>query len=125
MNEKNIDNQLNEAGQRAIQNMVASLPEDVPSLAWRSSLNAEVRAVAAKRKRKLVWFRIASPALGLAAALSIMFVAQKPQPIATPVSLNSSQLQATLIKAHTEAVSQDLANSDETNLTDFDDVAKS
>lgn len=85
--------------------VVKSLPEDVPSMAWRSSLNERLREVAPpvrKPVRLLAWLGGAS--LAGAAALAI-FMAGRPDAISTkPPMARDTGLEAAIVAAHEESV---------------------
>jgi len=69
-----VDAKLNSSEQQTISRIVKALPEDTVSMAWRSSLNEQLLAVAAKQRKKqrMLWF--IRPALGLSLATVLAVV---------------------------------------------------
>ena len=90
------DAKLNSAGQMAIRSMIQALPEEPVSMAWRSALNEQLLASAAKqrKKRRLLWF--ASPAAGLTLVTALAFVVmfQPGSRVYTNAALTQSSLPA-------------------------------
>lgn len=98
------DAQLSSRSQVMMSSLVKKLPEDSPSMAWRSQLNEKIRAEAAKKAKaaKVRWFWSSSAGFGLATALA--FVVLIPRG-AGPVSPHdpSSSLESRLLSIHTES----------------------
>ncbi len=81
--------------------MVQSLPDDVPSMAWRSALNEKLLA-ASPRRRPSVWRWPSLIALGAAAALTSIFFLSRPPEILAPEQ--SMGPEAMLVAEHRESV---------------------
>lgn len=100
------DEMLDTPAQRAVRSAVAALPEDTPSLAWRSELNERLRASAVQPKRArwspFVW----GPAfgLGVAGALSILMLNRAPITTRPTTPSQSAGVEAMLVSAHLESV---------------------
>lgn len=96
-----LDEKLN--AQSQIANMVRALPEDEPTLAWRSELSGKLHMVARERERarKVSW--IFRPTLGvaLAGALALVFmykgVPDSPRP-------SAPRVEDQIVSAHQESV---------------------
>lgn len=80
LNEKELDVKLSSPVQQAIRHAVGSLPDESPSLAWRSALNARLLQAAARRRKMRVFGWMWKPAMGLAVAgaLAVAFVMRMP-----------------------------------------------
>ncbi|MFZ4507493.1 MAG: hypothetical protein ACOYON_07330 [Fimbriimonas sp.] len=111
MNKKteHMDEALGGTGQQSVRSWVQSIPEDVPSMAWRSELNEKLLAMATQNAKKswqsLVW----RPALGLvmAGALAAILLIH-PNSAATP---KESSLEAHLLEQYrVERASAELVN---------------
>ncbi|MBV6458876.1 MAG: hypothetical protein HONBIEJF_02015 [Fimbriimonadaceae bacterium] len=106
MNDKHW-NEIDEGLERlaGVGEVVKALPEDVPSMAWRSTLNERLRDAATpnrKPRRLLAWLSGAS--LAGAAALAI-FIVNRPEAIGDKPNLSGeSGLEAAIIAAHEESV---------------------
>lgn len=77
MNRKNTfdeDSRLSTPSQLAIKSLVAAIPDEEVSLAWRSSLNQKLMLEVAKKQRRRHMFWIASPIAGLSVAAALAFV---------------------------------------------------
>lgn len=99
------DERLHGEGQRQAAEWVRALPEETPSLAWRSALNERVRAEAASRARGRWRWNVARPALGLALAAAFAVVVFVPRPaaiVAPPKSKGG--LEASLVALHERSV---------------------
>lgn len=116
-----LDELLNSAGQLQMREAVRALPEDVPSLAWRSQLGARLMEQAkASRSRRRLWF-VLSPSLGGLAAACLfvgIFVTrhQMPPVPVTPPQVAQSQagpsLEDQLVASHVDSdTSQDVVGS--------------
>lgn len=80
--EREHENRLNEPGQLWVRETVRALPEETPSLAWRSNLNAAI-AEQAQRQRKarlFGWVWKPSAGIALASCLALLVIAQMPKP---------------------------------------------
>ena len=110
---KNLDEKLTSPGQQAMSRLVRGLPEELPSLSWRSGLNEALRAEAAKvaRRKRFLW--VARPAFGLSLACALAVVvfirplshgpADRVPPL-TPPSFSTGSLEASLIDFHSDSV---------------------
>jgi hypothetical protein len=80
------DEQLSSPGQEQIREAVRALPDETPSLAWRSALNAALQNEAARRRRRVAfgWVWKPSAGLALAAGLALIVIAKLPSPTPTP-----------------------------------------
>lgn len=98
------DEQLEGPEQQGIRNLVATLPDDEPSMAWRSQLNDRLRALPSQARRK--WWELAwKPTVGLALAGSLaVLVFVKPSSAPTLESTPSVSVADAMIAAHREAV---------------------
>jgi hypothetical protein len=86
-----LDEKLNSEGMRAISEMVKGLPDDVPSMSWRSQLNERILAEAKPKKAFDLHRWLLRPAigLGLAAALALVVVFRPIAPDTTGSSVES------------------------------------
>ena len=119
-----LDERLQTPAQMALRQVVKALPEDMPSLAWRSVLNERlVAATAARRARQRRWLFGGSSFAGLALAAGLAFVVFLPkhpvEPAANPNSGNvvrnsnnpvtAPSLEDQLLASHNDSVtSQDV-----------------
>lgn len=98
---KNTNN-LDEALQQTenLRGLVHGLPEDQVSLQWRSALNEQILAMAAKPKKTL-WSLFWKPASGLAlaGALTAVVIMQRPAPVAPNLTANS-EFASAIFEAH-------------------------
>lgn len=70
----NIDEKLSRPDQEMVRASVKALPEEMPSMAWRSQLNEKILQTAKKqRSRQRLWW-IFTPSIGFAAAAALTFV---------------------------------------------------
>jgi hypothetical protein len=90
-----------------IARVVKAIPEESPSLAWRSALNERVLAVAKKKDRRRFWARIWMPAAGLGTsgalavlAFSVWVGGVKPE----GVPATGTSLEAAMLTVHKENV---------------------
>ena len=80
---KNIEEALGSQSQKAVARLVGSLPEDTPSMVWRSALNEKLALECGRVQRRRRFFFLARPALGLALACALgVLVYVRPAPIA-------------------------------------------
>jgi hypothetical protein len=68
---RELDESLASEAQQMIANAVRALPEDEPSLSWRSNLNARISDCARKSARKARFTWIAAPSFGLACVIAL------------------------------------------------------
>ena|SRR5579862_7444889 len=68
MDREEMDRQLSSPGQLQIRDAVRALPEEPLSMAWRSELNTQLRAVAVRRKKLNLFGWVWKPTVGLALA---------------------------------------------------------
>ena len=105
---ESIDAKLASAAQCAMRDVVRALPEDAPSMAWRSGLNERLLVDAARRRRRARFFWALRPAAGLAfaGALTAVFVFRtspmNPAPTSHSVASSSSSLEAGLLSTHSQ-----------------------
>jgi hypothetical protein len=99
MDEMNlIDEKLNRESLQTIGSLVRDLPEDVPSMAWRSALNERILAEAPK-PRRAIWGWMLRPAVGLSVAAALAAVVIfRPAPSAT----EGVGIESVLIQMHQE-----------------------
>lgn len=78
-----LDQQLYSPSQIEVARLVRELPDDVPSMAWRSGLNEKLRLEASKiRKRQMVTNWLFRPALGLGlASVAALCMLGLPRPV--------------------------------------------
>lgn len=99
--EFDIDKELESANQVALSEMVRQLPEDEPSLEWRSQLNE--RLVAIPRKRKPFWAHPVRLAwVGGVATIVLVWLAM-PQPV-KPGVRQDGVLESVLVSEHAQTV---------------------
>jgi hypothetical protein len=80
--------------------MVADLPDDEPSIAWRSQLNDRLREMAPKPKAKRLWLPIGLSSVAAAAAAVIIFM---PKGSAVPPTVANDQvgsLEEAVVRGH-------------------------
>lgn len=95
------DSKLEGEGQMMVKTLVSSLPEEELSMAWRSSLNEELRKTAVKSRRRQYLGWIARPAFGLAFAGALAAVVMiRTAPTSTPSVRSSGRLEAALVQEH-------------------------
>lgn len=84
--------------------LMKALPEEQPSMAWRSLLNERILAIAAASKRRSRWLSIWRPAigLGLAGALAVVFMVNRPSQ--RPVDHPRARVESGLVEAHQMSV---------------------
>jgi len=101
VNEKQIpdvDAKLESSASQLMGRLVQDLPEDVPSMAWRSQLNERLLAEANVKPRKSVWNWMLKPALGVSMATALaLVVIVKFQPAEAPTA---GGLESELLAAH-------------------------
>lgn len=103
-NPMSIDDKLNHPSQAWVQNMVNKLPDETPSLAWRSQLNERIRLEAKRRARKRFWTFALSPAAGLATVSALVALVWMPRtPQAESVATGSS-VESAIVRAHQDEV---------------------
>lgn len=92
--ERTLDAMLNRADQRQMGELVRSLPEEEPSLAWRSALNERLRAAApVRRPRAWIIGRLGGAAAGLACAIFLAWL------VAPKVQESTQQRRQPLVEA--------------------------
>ena len=100
-----IDERL--AGQDAIREIVSKLPDDEPSLAWRSQLNERLRALPAKARKR--WWELAwkpTVGLGLATAFAFALLMKPTQPAPTVSPESGSIVADAILDAHSGTVAR-------------------
>jgi hypothetical protein len=99
-NTARIDQALASAESAKIAKLVRNLPEDDPSMAWRSALNERLIEAARRRKVRRSWARIWVPAAGLgtsaaiAASVFFLWVGVPSREVAPELSLEASMVSA-------------------------------
>ncbi len=92
--------------------LLQGMPEEVPSLAWRSELNEKLRAVQPiPAKAKISWWKVitgGSLALGVASSVALVLVLQKNAELNSAAGYKTQDvsIEAQLLTAHQESVSQ-------------------
>jgi hypothetical protein len=105
LNGVDLDQELGSPGQQAMREVVRSLPEETVSMAWRSSLNTQLHAVAAKKRRLDLFSWVWKPAAGVvvAGALALAFMARTPL-VDSPVTTGRGpDVEKGLMNAHLES----------------------
>lgn len=77
---RHVDSQLETPAQQAVRQVVQALPEEQPSLAWRSELNANLQKQSIRRRRLDFWGWFWKPSAGVAVAagLALLVIARIP-----------------------------------------------
>jgi len=98
------DDKLDSIGQQAVRKIVQALPEDAPSMAWRSSLNERLMEVAAKKqkKKRIAW--IVRPALGLSLATVLAVVVMFHPFARKPISTVDRGIESAIMSDHHDSV---------------------
>jgi hypothetical protein len=86
-----------------IRQLIQSLPEDVPSMAWRSQLNERVlvESTRLQKRRKLVWWSRPAAGFAVAGALAVMFLSRVT--IESNSASDPASFESALVSAHREA----------------------
>lgn len=94
---------LEEANRSRLRTYVQDLPEEIPSMAWRSGLNEALQNLsqASKPKRRMGWGWLSASALSLAGAGALMFALLKPS---NEVLGDKTSVEAALVASHVESV---------------------
>lgn len=104
-----IDEKLQSTGQQAMRSVMKSMPDDMVSMAWRSSLNERLIAEAAKTKKPNRFLILLRPALGLGLACmlaGVWFINSAHiggTPRATRVAVSSGHLESALVSLHEQS----------------------
>ena len=88
---------------KAIAKLVHDLPDDVPSLAWRSQLNERILAEShclSRRKRILSW---SAPSAGLALAAAVTLVMLSRSAVEMQAQDSARSFESALVTTHREA----------------------
>ena len=108
--DKNIDELLTRPSQSAMRSVIQSLPEDVPSMEWRSQLNETLKVANAKARQRRNFWLVLSPSAGLLAAAAfagvLFFHGPRPVAKASVPSLSGAQsasLEQQLLTVHVDA----------------------
>ena len=108
-----LDEKLVSRSQQSMSRLVKALPDEAPSMVWRSGLNEALLAQSAKVSRKRLLWRFARPTLGLgvacalAAAVIVFPMSHRSQmelPATVPVQSQTGDLAAGLFQIHHEDV---------------------
>jgi hypothetical protein len=99
-----VDELLADPSQLAVAQMVSELPQEEPSLAWRSALSERIHTVAKARERKRRVALIFRPALGLSlgAAMALAFISTRMTPF-EPAPARAT-LEEQIVTAHRDSV---------------------
>jgi hypothetical protein len=102
--ELELDERLASSAQQSVRGLVASLPDEQVSMAWRSSLNERLLQSAAKKRRQRVLSWVLKPAFGLAVAGALATVIIMRQPAQEPTSVppSSGAIEASIVAVHRE-----------------------
>jgi hypothetical protein len=94
---------------RTAKDVVEELPDETPSLSWRSGLNQRL-ALVSKRRRTVVLLRFGMAATAVAAAsllaITLFQPINKPKPAGAHYAENEPSLEETILSGHEEATSQ-------------------
>ena len=103
--DRDLDRQLAAPGQIEIARLVRELPEDMPSMAWRSDLNEKLRMEAGKirRKRTLTnWVFRPALGLGVASLAAIMMFSANLQPVSAPHASKSADVADAIVRTYSD-----------------------
>jgi hypothetical protein len=95
------DKLLEGEGQALVHKLVAGMPDEDLSMAWRSALNERLLETAAhqRRRQRVAWFM--RPAMGLAFAGALAAVVMiRTAPVGAPIRTHSGALEAALVQDH-------------------------
>lgn len=97
---------IEETNRSHLRSSVQGLPEDLPSMAWRSGLNESLKQLSqrSKPKSRLGWRWISASAVSLVGAGALLFMLMKPH-VGPPPSGPNSSVEAALVASHIESVS--------------------
>ncbi len=106
MKRKEFDDTLLEgSGQEFVRGLVANVPDDDLSMAWRSSLNERLLQTAhvAPKKQRMAWFL--RPAMGLAFASALAAVLMiRMSPPSSSIVRTTGSLEAALVRDHEQNI---------------------
>ena len=91
--------------QNWIGDLVGSLPDDVPSMTWRSDLNERIRAEAVRVRRRRTLRFVLAPSLTCALSACVAFVIWTGNPAPVRPS-NDNGIEAALVATHQQGVTQ-------------------
>jgi hypothetical protein len=106
MNETKVNELLAKQESMGVRQLVQSLPEETPSLAWRSQLNLRLMEVAERKQRlkarklRLMWS--GSLATGIA-AVTVVAVVLQPVGAVQPQRQHGANLAAQMVATHQES----------------------
>ena len=110
---KSIEEKLNADGQQSVARLVAALPDEAPSLVWRSGLNEALRVQSLRVQRRKRFFFVARPMLGLATACALAVIVWVRPSVPHPVAQNSiSAVSMVAQRPNVEAALVDLHRDD-------------
>lgn len=95
-----LDACLSDESTKGVRRWVRSLPEDEPSLAWRSGLNE--RLLAQRPAARRPWFLHPAWSVAAAGVLAVVFWATRMQPVQGTAS--GVSLEAALVSTHRDSV---------------------
>lgn len=115
MSESELDAELASTVSLNVAQLVRALPDEAPSMVWRSELNASIQAAAANRTRlNRIWIWKPMAGLALCGVLAFAFILR--QPTAIPSTVVESGIEQALVRNHVESFSSmDLAGVGVTN----------
>jgi len=126
LNNQQMDQRLESPESQKVARAVGNLPNDEPSLAWRSQLNAKLTAASAKQKKKVVRFRIWSYSTGVslsAIACAVLFFAILPGKLTSSKPASEETIEGQMLAAHNSAArSADIAGEGFSSLDDAETV---
>lgn len=119
-----VDALLEQPGQHLVRNAVRALPEDTPSLAWRSGLNVALQETAARQRKRQLWGWLWKPSAGLALAscMALLFVAQMPKAPAPDVK---PDIESALVDSYLQSKNSWEVTGDGVTVTEAQDVSGS
>jgi len=105
-NHPSDNERLESSAQQAMRAVVQALPDEEPSLAWRSALNERLLETAAqsRRRQRVVWFLRPALGLGLAGALAaVVMLRTSPEPRSLPTVQDGAGIEAELLATHRQS----------------------
>jgi hypothetical protein len=86
-----------------IRDLIQAMPDDVPSMAWRSELNERVLAESNRiqKRRTLAWWSRPAAGFALASAFAVMFISRAT--IQSNSVRDSVSFESALVSAHRES----------------------
>lgn len=94
------DRALESPASQAMRELVRSLPDDEPSMLWRSELNERVLALARMRQRKRRWTWVMAPTAGVAATVAFLGLVIAPKGVPTPSVAQTGAVERMIVDTH-------------------------